>query len=1506
MISLLRRFGDMPVPMKVGLAVVTAGTLPGAAYALFGGAAALIVFICLALVGALAAGYIALARIRKKRKAVKSSNELAKGLSTTPGDMQDPNARAQLDNMRQKFEEGVAKFRAADKDLYSLPWYLMVGEPGSGKTEAVRNCGVGFPPGLQDPYQGAGGTINMDWWFTNQAVILDTAGRMMFQNVEAGRSSEWTEFLKLLAKTRKNCPINGIILVIPVESLIADPAEEIERKAGRIAQQFDVIQRILGVRFPVWVIVTKCDLITGFREFFSQLNQPSQEGQIFGWSFQGDLDADIEPAQTVQNVASIGERLKQWRQLIFADAEFDTQAGISRLARTDALFAFPEEFQQITHRLQRYLDMVFVTGEWSAKPLFFRGIYFTSSMQEGEALDQAVAEALGINVDQYHERGTMREQRSYFLHDLFTEKIFREKGLVTRDRDALRLRRRGQRILIGTGAAAAMIFGFLTWFGISTLEKRIGEQTRMWGTVAQEMPVANPHLWAVVDKDTSAQKPGWRYRDEPLEWRWAGDSPTRGSLAQITTDFAHRRIKVPGVFRFASGMDGDLLADARQVAHRGLIENVLVIKPILRSVRERFIEQSDESEWTPQATAALAELLRIEATAAGMELGHVTDSADGGTKADSYKPTSSPLEIDALLMFVLPKEEFEQYAVTTDTNGQTDQHLIRQALVTTYSQAAAAWPPPAAEALTEASHQVIHTAMGRFSSMPVTRFALRGEAWKLVAELNRLRGFLAEFERAEARLLQTDDAYIDATSEPLTHVDHINRRKAWADALADLRDKRQQVERSLHVLFELGVNLESESLTARCVRLSQTSEQQFRSTYRRLLEALPPETEERRYGHSVDDSKRHKRARDLVALREQLNTQMNQRADELARQMETLSTSLSGYEQRLLAQTPKMAALPVDKPRRPFAIRCAMYETAHATFDQEANLDRISEMTTASSAMDRHVQGAQTRIKGWAELAPDNKTFSDARAVTMFVTRMADREHRTNLVSRAFALAPATRHEARRMVEQIAGAGRENEALPAVKFSSGLSEPRTIDPAFHPDAAEVVFASMEVLRSSIAPPAQGLDHILDRADFAEKYKRDVAPALADYADSYVKYWASRVPEWTHFQRFTDWESYRKAVGGLHVPSVNEELEVVFDRVLTALDAIPRGLVKDETWKLLEERRHDLQNYRQKLQHPLFIGVCRTMASSWGRLSDEPLQAGAYLRGLGGGEFRRSFLDVLPYGGKAPPYWLQIPPRGLDLLATACGDAARQALADLRTRYRGFPIYRDATGKALTEDDVRQANRLAQQIMITASHHAGNPAVADPRVGDPGFDSGDAELNNLIARMAGRNLVGDREAQWLSRVQRVTTALSPEKDTKTIRFRVIKTTIDANHKVSSALPYLKVNGDDDGADITLPGNQGVSLTFKGTDVSTNVTVGAAPWTALQMLFRDGARSVEADQHRVRDAQWLVPVTVSWDKKGGGRDSGTYWLGLANPGGGLPPLDEWPTLSDLPAADTTLDD
>jgi type VI protein secretion system component VasK len=132
-----------------------------AAYYLFGLPVALLVVLGILALWILVALYLLLVFWVRERRAAKMRGEIAQA-GANKG-VTDAAALGRLEDLRSNFAKGIEKFESAGKDFYGLPWYVIVGEPGSGKTEAIRHSQAGFPPGLQDEFQGVGGTINMNW-----------------------------------------------------------------------------------------------------------------------------------------------------------------------------------------------------------------------------------------------------------------------------------------------------------------------------------------------------------------------------------------------------------------------------------------------------------------------------------------------------------------------------------------------------------------------------------------------------------------------------------------------------------------------------------------------------------------------------------------------------------------------------------------------------------------------------------------------------------------------------------------------------------------------------------------------------------------------------------------------------------------------------------------------------------------------------------------------------------------------------------------------------------------------------------------------------------------------------------------------------------------------------------------------------------------------------------------------------------------------------------------------
>src|SRR5882672_890490 len=479
--------GGIPKPVKLGVLYfsVFVGVLVVFKYAKLGQTEKTFLVVLIALLVLITSAYYGWKALTQKQQNKAFGGDISQHSSATPRGVSDPGQRARLDDMRKKFQSGIEAYKSRGKDLYKLPWYAIVGEPGSGKTEAIRHSNVGFPPGMQDEFQGVGGTINMNWWFTNQAVLLDTAGRLMFEDVKPGETSEWKEFLALLKKNRPNCPINGLFLVIPSDSLIKDSADAIQKKAGKIAQQLDVIQRVLDVRFPVFVVVTKCDKINGFREFFDGLTDPQLQHQMMGWSNPDPLDAPFKPELVDKHLDQVAARLRRRRLGLLRDPVPENSDG-RRTDEVDSLFALPHSLELLSSRLRRYLETIFIAGEWSAKPLFLRGVYFSSSMREGSALDAELAEAIGVGVEDLPEGKVWERDRAYFLRDLFLEKVFREKGLVTRASNTKHMLRGQQVALYGFGFASLALFCVFAWLASGNLRSGVKDQGDYWHVVSEQ------------------------------------------------------------------------------------------------------------------------------------------------------------------------------------------------------------------------------------------------------------------------------------------------------------------------------------------------------------------------------------------------------------------------------------------------------------------------------------------------------------------------------------------------------------------------------------------------------------------------------------------------------------------------------------------------------------------------------------------------------------------------------------------------------------------------------------------------------------------------------------------------------------------------------------------------------------------------------------------------------------------------------------------------------------
>ena len=376
-------------------------------------------------------------------KAKAASDAIARELAAAqPGS-------GEADEISRRMGEALASLRGRSSKkqdyLYSQPWYVIIGPPGAGKTTALLNSGLRFPFSDQ-AFKGVGGTRNLDVWFAEEAVLIDTAGRYTSQDSHAqADASAWSHFLGLLKRHRPLQPVNGILVAFPLDDIIRADQAAIDRHAATVRRRLAEVRQALEIAMPVYVLFTKADLLAGFAEYFEDLDAEGRRAVLGNTLAHADGQPSADAIARAFDQMSNAVSARQAQRL---NDEPDAR-------RRSLLLAFPAQIDGLRARIVRFLEGAVAGNDEAAGRL--RGFYLTSGVQQGAPIDRLLA-GMAEAGDQ-PQGAAAAGGRAYFLNRLLGEVVFPEAGLVQANPQA-RARRRTQMlgIFAGIGGLCALIF----------------------------------------------------------------------------------------------------------------------------------------------------------------------------------------------------------------------------------------------------------------------------------------------------------------------------------------------------------------------------------------------------------------------------------------------------------------------------------------------------------------------------------------------------------------------------------------------------------------------------------------------------------------------------------------------------------------------------------------------------------------------------------------------------------------------------------------------------------------------------------------------------------------------------------------------------------------------------------------------------------------------------------------------------------------------------------------
>ncbi len=309
-------------------------------------------------------------------------------------------------------------------NLSHLPWYLVLGPTDSGKTTLLAHSKVNFI--LSKQFKQAEAVIipnsdACDWWVTRDLVLIDVPG-YYFATKEKNKTASllWNSLLNLVNKMPARENLAGVIIALNLPEMMKKTgSHEKNILIHDLKKRITELRKQFGPTLSFQFVITKCDLLPGFLEFFSETNT-DELSQMWGLTLPPlPSNAKLLDVFTLRFNALIKRINKQLLWRMHQERNPNTRPAIKD---------FPLHLERLKESLTNLLKAL------ELPDLLLQGVYLTSATQT--SAEEPVAHAHPSHIT--HQalqimRAPAMPTRAYFVKQLIAHSLLYASQTETAD-----------------------------------------------------------------------------------------------------------------------------------------------------------------------------------------------------------------------------------------------------------------------------------------------------------------------------------------------------------------------------------------------------------------------------------------------------------------------------------------------------------------------------------------------------------------------------------------------------------------------------------------------------------------------------------------------------------------------------------------------------------------------------------------------------------------------------------------------------------------------------------------------------------------------------------------------------------------------------------------------------------------------------------------------------------------------------------------------------------------